>query len=91
MRSVFGAWLFGVICACAVIILAIAGCGGGGGGGSQPDQERKGTGSYKAIVIQYAGRPLHCIQRASSGGLDTTSGQYSGLTCDFVAYHKEGL
>lgn len=80
-------WLLPIILLVIALGVFVAGCGGGG----PSDSERSaGTKGFKAIVITYNGRPLHCIERAGSGGLDTTSGQYSGLTCDWVAYHQDG-
>lgn len=80
-------WLLPVLLLVITLGVFVAGCGGGG----PKDSERKSsTKGYKAIVVNYNGRPLHCIERGGSTGLDTTSGQYSGLTCDFVAYHQDG-
>jgi len=67
-------------------ILLLAGCGEGGP--SDPESKIE-QGSYKAIVITYNGRPLRCVERGGSTGLDTTSGAYSGLSCDWVLYHQQ--
>lgn len=80
------AWPLVVLLAVGIVTLVVA-CNEGG----PADKDRAtGTKSYKAIVIQYQGRPLHCIERRGTTGIDTTSGAYSGLTCDFVAFHQEG-
>jgi hypothetical protein len=44
--------------------------------GSLPD-------GYHSISVSYDGRPLHCLLADGSG-----YGEGSGLSCDWVAYHK---
>lgn len=82
--------LFPLVAIVIVVFAVSLFVGGCADSGSQSDPDRSGVGSYKAIVIQYGGRPLHCVEREGFTGIDTTSGAYSGLTCDFVAYHQEG-
>lgn len=70
-----------------LVVLVAVGCDDSG----PADADVKtGTKNYKAIVITYDGRPLRCVERGGSTGLDTTSGAYSGLSCDWVAYHENG-
>lgn len=49
--------------------------------GAQLQAGSDGT-KFKGIVIEYKGKNLYCVER---GG--TSHGRYSGLSCDWVAYH----
>lgn len=73
-----------------LLTLLVAGCGELSGGGGQADTSKVKQRDFRAIVIQYNGRDLHCVEREGDSGLQNTSGAYSGLTCDWVRFHKEG-
>jgi len=86
MRSV--PFLIAGVIVALLLVLAFAGCDDSPGP-ADPAQA-SGTKNYRAIVITYGGRPLKCVERKGSTGLDSTSGAFSGLSCDWVAYHEEG-
>lgn len=61
-----------------LLALLVAGCADG-------NEERsgyRGTESYHEVVIPWKGKNLYCVERGGD-----SHGQFSGLSCDWVAYH----
>ena len=74
--------IFGLAFWLVILALVLSGCGGGGPMGDS--ETGVAENDFKAIVIQYDGNDLHCVERGGS-----SHGHYSGLTCDWVRYHEE--
>lgn len=63
------------------LALMLAGCGGADVN-EIPDTQ---SGAYSEVVVTWQGRELHCLR------FDTGTGQAddSGISCDWVAFHKD--
>jgi len=70
------------------VALILVGCSEGGPADPTSSIAEK---KYKPIVITYNGKPLRCVERKGDSGVKETSGAYSGLSCDWVAFHLDEL